>query len=45
MNDEKLTTDDIACLISGIDKPKTGHWDIFQHGQSVLNVVGVQENI
>ena len=22
MNDEKLTTDDIACLISGIDKPK-----------------------
>lgn len=25
-NDEKLTPDDIACLISGIDKPKTGHW-------------------
>ena len=27
MNDEKLTIDDIACLISGIDKPKTGHWE------------------
>ena len=33
MNDEKLTTDDIACLISGIDKPKTGHWIIYDvHG-------------
>lgn len=34
-DDEKLTPDDVACLISGIDKPKTGHWILDESDNSI----------